>query len=537
MRPTLRGAAALLAAPALLLPALVVTATPAQAAVDPAPATAAGTWLAGKVPSTGVFVTSGEFDGEPYSYDDYGLSIDVGVGLLAAGGHDEAVARIVAGLESNIDAYTAPGFGTEVAAGATAKSLAFLQDAGGDAGLQAELLGDLESTVLTEGANAGRIQDQLDPEDPWAADYANVFGQAPAVRALDDAGSSLTDAATDFLLAQQCADGYFRQSFSPVGDEAQGCDAAGGKPDVDATALAVVNLQSQLDDTDVSAAVAAATEWLVEEQKANGGFGSNADLPAANANSTGAAGYALQLAGEDEAAAHAAAWLRAHQATIVANCVYYDEADLGAVAYDDAALAATQGGPMDSTLEQQAVRAGSDAVVGLLAAQTGAGEPRAIFTAEYVKAGTRPTIGVSAAPGEAVCAMLGEQSVLAYGDVDGDAELRVRVPAGTSEVSVANADGVFDTVEVDALGKQRLGVAVAKKRVAKGAKQTVTVRELAPGETATVKVGATTVQAQANGKGVLKARFTVTGKPGRKTVKVTGAFKNRAGSAQYTVTR
>lgn len=540
MRPIVRGAAAVLAAPALLLPALVATATPASAAVDPAPATAAAAWLAGEVPANGVFVTSGEFDGQPYSYDDYGLSIDVGVGLQTAGGQPTEVGRIVDGLEANIAAYTAPGFGTILAAGATAKSLAFLQDAGGDADLQAELLSDLESTVVTEGANAGRIQDEIDPEDQWAADYANVFGQAPAVHALDHANSTLTDAATDFLLAQQCSAGFFRQSFSPADAADQSCDAASGEPDVDATALAVVSLQSQLDDTDVAARVADAVAWLVQEQQGDGGFGSNADLPVANANSTGAAAYALQLGGAGEPAAKAAAWLRAHQLTNVANCVYYDAGDAGAVAYDDAGLATAQEGPMDSTLDQQAIRAGSDAVTGLLAAEAGPGEPHALFASEYVKAGGAKPVGVvDAAPGEALCAMLGEQSVLGYAAPDGTADLRVKIPAksATSEVVVANAAGEFDSVEINALGKQKLGVTVAKKNVAKRAKQTVTVRRLAPGEMATVRVGSTEVQGQANGKGVVKATFTVTGKPGKKTVKVTGQFGNRTGTAQFTVTR
>lgn len=533
MRPIVRGAAAVLAAPALLLPALVATATPAQAAVDPVPATAAGYWLAGEL-------TDGLVVNEEYSFTDYGLTIDVALGLDAVGAPASVVEGISDAVAADIDSYVAPGFGTNLSAGGTAKAMVLALEAGDDPAAYGgrDLVSDLEGRVATEGAIAGRIQDDWDSSDPFGADYANVLGQSFAVQALDAVGSSASDAATDFLLAQQCEAGYFRQDFSAVDAADQSCDAAGGEANVDVTALAITSLQSQLDDEDVSGPVADAVAWLLEVQKPNGGFVSNDEL-GVNANSTGAAGYALLLAGEDEAAAHAAAWLRAHQATNLANCVFYDETTTGAVLYDDTALTAAQGGAMDAALRDQTVRATAEALPGLLAAQTGAGEPRAIFTAEYVKAGGFKPVGVSAAPGEAVCAMLGEQSVLGYGDVDGDAELRVRIPArtGVSEVSVANAAGVFDTVEINALGKQRLKVTVAKRKVAKGAPQKVTVRRLAPGETATVKVGATRVQGQANGKGVLRATYTVTGKPGKKTVKVTGAFKTRAGTAQYTVTR
>ena len=289
--------------------------------------------------------------------------------------------------------------------------------------------------------------------------------------------------------------------------------------------------------------------WLVGEQKPNGAFGSDADLPGANANSTGAAAYALLLAGEDEPAAKAAAWLRAHQLSNVANCVYYDAADTGAVAYDTTALKAAQGGPMDAALNDQTIRATAEALPGLVAAQTGPGEPHALFTAEYVKAGGSKPVGViDAAPGEALCAMLGEQSVLGYAKPNGEGTLRVEIPArtATSKVRVANADGTFGTVEINALGKKKLDVRVAKKRVAVGARQAVVIRGLAPGEFASGHItwvsgshdaSASGFAGQANKRGVFRAFLEVDGHRGVVQVKATGAFKNRRGATQFTVTR
>ncbi len=304
---------------------------------------------------------------------------------------------MVDGIEANADAYTASGLrhprcgrcgGARPLSFAAGRRRRRHRPAPG-------LLADLESTVATDGAIAGRVQDQLDPEDEFAADYASVIGQSCAVRALDGGGSALTDSATDFLLAQQCEDGFFRQQFSAADAADQTCDGSDGAPDVDATSHAIHALAPQLDDTDVAAHIADAVAWLESTQKANGGFGADASLPGVNANSTGLAGHALALAGETDAAEDAAAWLRGHQATNVANCVYYAETDLGAIAYDDAARAAVQGSDIDATTVDQFRRGTAQALPALQWAQAGAGEPHALFAAEYVKAGARSTLSAS----------------------------------------------------------------------------------------------------------------------------------------------
>ncbi|WP_460835976.1 prenyltransferase/squalene oxidase repeat-containing protein [Nocardioides hungaricus] len=534
MRPIVRGVAALLAAPALVLPALVATSAPATAATDSGPATAAGYWL-------GAQLQGGLVRNQEYDYDDIGGTIDVALGLDAAGAPASVVETISDAVAANVGGYI--GTGGEEYAGSTAKAAVLARAAGDDptdfGGV--DLIERLEGRVLTTGATAGRTQDQSQ-----YGDYASPFGQVYAVQALEAAGSGLTDSVTGFLLDQQCAAGFFRGSFAAVDAADQTCDGGNGQPSVDATALAIQSLQSQLDDTDVAAAVAAAVAWLAGEQNADGSFGSDQAIPTGNANSTGLAAYALLISGQDRAAAEAAAWLRARQAANVANCVYYDQTAVGAVFYDGTAQEAGSGTALTGGLLDQTVRATAQALPGLLAAQDG--DPRAMFTAEYVRAGGRKPVGVvDAAPGEAVCAMLGEQSVLAYADATGAASPRIRIPArtATSRVEVANASGVFDTVRINALGAKRLAVSLTK-RVAAGTRQTVKVTGLAPGETASIKVrwpsrkgsvSGAGAGGQANRKGVFKTTVTVPNRPGRAKVRVVGAFPDRKAKTSFTVTR
>lgn len=543
--PSVRRTAALLAVPALALSALAVSPAPASAAAgtDPAPATAAGTWLYGQL-------TDGLVHNQQYDFDDYGLTIDAGLALHAVGAPEAAVDAISDAIAANIDAYVAPGYGTNLSAGGTAKALVLATAAGADPASYGgrDLVTDLEGRVATDGAIAGRIQDDWDASDPYGADYANVLGQAYAVEGLDAVDSSRTDSATDFLLEQQCSSGFFRLNLSTADAADQTCDGSDGQPSVDATAIAVEALQSQVDDTDVAAHVDAAIAWLESQQNDDGSFGSDADIPAGNANSTGLAGYALLLGDRTGAAARSASWLRAHQATNVANCVYYDASDVGAVVYDDAALTAAQGGAMDAAALDQSVRATAQALPALLAAPAADGDANVLFTAEYVKAGGKKPVGVTgAAPGEALCAMLGEQSVLGYADGDGEAELAVLIPkkTATSKVKVANATGKIGSAEINALGAKKLKVSLAAK-VKKGTKQTIKVTGLAPGESVTVSVtwpstghggSGSGSGGQANGKGVYTTSLKAQSPTGKAKVKVVGQFKNRKASTTFVITK
>lgn len=539
MQHLLRRTAAALAVPALSLTALTALSSPAHAVTDEGPATAAGTWLVGELQATGWIAHN-----EQYDFDDYGLTIDAGLALDTVGAPASVVDNISAAVATHLDDYVS-GYGTIMSAGGTAKALVLAQAAGDDPTSYGghDLVSDLESRV----ADNGRIHDDF---DSTAADYANVLGQAFAAQGLDAAGSAKAGAVTDLLLAQQCSAGYFRQDLAGVEAPDQSCDGGGGSPSVDATAIAVQALQGQLDDPEVDGAVDDAVAWLVAHQKANGGFGSSADISTVNANSTGGAASALLVSGQTEAAAKAAAWLRAHQATNVANCVYYDAADAGAVLYDNTARRAAQAGPMDAALGDQSLRATTQALTGLAAAQTGPGSPNVLYAPGYVKAGGTTAIGVNdAAPGEALCAMLGEQSVLGWANPAGEGRLKLRVPAeaGRSTVTVANAGGEFGDARIHALGAKTLKVALRSKRVAVGDRQVVKVRGLAPGELGQVAVtwpsgprsaSGAAATSQANANGVLRVAFRVPRKHvGTATVKARGEFKNRKGRTAFTVTR
>lgn len=534
MRPIVRRTASILVVPALALSTLGVLSSPASAEPDPVPADAGAAWLAGQL-------TDGIVHNDDYDFDDVALSADVGLALQAVGGHDETVDQIAAAVEPRAEGewYTSTFDGvTTLYAGSLAKTARFAQATGADAtdfGGE-DLIAMLEGTVSSTAPTTGRVQDENN-------DFSdtNTFGQAYAAQALASAGSPSAIPVTGFLLEQQCADGWFRLDFAERDAPEQTCDGdPASVPDTDATATALMAMAS-MDDVSLAPAIDKAEGWLLSTQRRNGAWGGGPTTEAPNANSTGLAGWALaEVGGNDEAVADAAAWVRGHQATNVASCTDYAAADLGAIAYDNAAIQAVATDPIVAATQDQFRRTTAQALPVLQWAPTGAGEPRALFTAEYVKAGGRKPVGViDAAPGEALCAVLGEQSVLGYADVDGDADLKVLIPSKTaiSRVKVANAGGRFGTVEINALGKSTLHVSL-KSRLAKGKKQIVKVTRLAAAEPVTVKVdGRQVANDQANAKGVFATSFKVTGKPRRAKVVVRGAFGTRKASKTFTVVR
>jgi hypothetical protein len=304
-----------------------------SAAHDTAALSAAATWL-------GSQVTDGAVHNDQYDMDDYGLSIDVALALHAADQQPDTVRAVGDRLAEHVDEYTSPGFGTLTSAGATAKSVVLAQAVGADptAYGDTDLLSRLEATVADKGPARGRIQDSLDPKQADAVDYANVVGQAYAVTGLGAADSAEAAAATDFLLAQQCEEGWFRLDFTK--DERatdQTCDGdRASSPDLDATAFAVRALAAD-DSSTAAAAVDSAVTWLQTQQAADGSFGGGSASTTANSNSTGLAGAVLGEAGETAGAEQAATWVFGHQAL---DCQSFDAPDVGAVAYDDASLAA-----------------------------------------------------------------------------------------------------------------------------------------------------------------------------------------------------
>ncbi|NYD42530.1 prenyltransferase/squalene oxidase repeat-containing protein [Nocardioides panaciterrulae] len=324
---------------------------------DTAAVASGAAWLAAQAPH-------GIVHNDQYDVDDQGLSVDVALALQAVGQQDDTVRQVGDHLASNIKAYVAPGYGTLTSAGSTAKAAVLAEamdedptDVGG-----LDLVSRLEGTVAGSGAATGRVEDQLDPKQKGAADYANTIAQAYAVLALDGAHSDAAGDATTYLLQQQCPDGWFRLDLPAPEAKDQGCAAdPKSSPDVDATAFAVRALHGS-DDPKAAAAVQRAVSWLERVQAADGSFGGAPVGQDPNSNSTGLAGWVLGDLGETDAAEQAATWLAGRQ---LRDCPGTAKADVGAVAYDDAALSAAASKGITPKTQDQFRRASAQAVPAL----------------------------------------------------------------------------------------------------------------------------------------------------------------------------
>jgi hypothetical protein len=278
-----------LAMPALALSLTAAVAAPVPAlAADPAAAQQAGDWLAGELTDAGTVV--GSFpgsDGQDVVFTDYGRTIDAGLALLVEGGHDDVLGRTLTSATSTatVRAYTqgAPFDAANAAyAGATAKLAFFVEATGGDATRVGgvDLLAQLESLVTASGRLADRSE---------FGDFANVFGHAFALLALDTAGRTPSQALVQGLLAAQCPDGSFPEAYEPKA----GTTCTGS---VDATGLVLQSLAAV--DAGSAEDAQQARTWLQGQQKADGSFPGEAPV-----NSTGYAAMGLAAVGVDVSSA------------------------------------------------------------------------------------------------------------------------------------------------------------------------------------------------------------------------------------------
>jgi hypothetical protein len=145
----------------------------------------------------------------------------------------------------------------------------------------------------------------------------------------------------EFLLAQQCADGYFRLSFTAdAAAEDQSCDADGGQPSVDTTALVLTQLlEVRGVGSEASLAISRAAGWLESMQAENGSFPTGVEGEASNSNSTGLAGWALAEVGSCGKARKAARWVKKLQVAPKHSETPLDQ-EIGAIAFDRAAFRA-----------------------------------------------------------------------------------------------------------------------------------------------------------------------------------------------------
>lgn len=322
MKPLIRSSAVLCAG-LLTVTTLTDTASAATPERD-----AAG-WLADQP-------TQGVVHNREYDFDDYSLSADIARTLTTIGAERRTVKQVRRALAKNVDAWTLGYEGSpDVYAGQVAKAVVLAQETGAKprsfGGV--DLVERLEGRVST---TTGRISDLTESGD----DYANVIGQALAAQALTRAKSPLADEALAFLLDQQCAKGYFRLYFAGAGELDQTCDGGTGPADTDATAMAVLSLQTLDKPTRaVRVAIKDAVRWLKTRQRADGSFGGGVSTKAANANSTGVVATALGQAGACRPAARAAAWIGRLQVTEDRAAGTRLKREVGAIAYDRGTLA------------------------------------------------------------------------------------------------------------------------------------------------------------------------------------------------------
>jgi len=506
--------------PALSGPSLGAPVAPAP--VDPVAGSAGADWLAGQL-------TDGLVHNDQYVFDDYGLTIDVALGLAAVGGQDARVATVAGAVADHVDSYTTGvDYGSsDVYAGATAKALHLAEVAGADptAFGGADLVARLEGLTSDSGPSAGRITDQSE-----YGDYANTIGQAFGASGLEAAGSTEAAAATTYLLDQQCAAGWFRLLFTTDATAAdQSCDGGVGsgasKADPDTTSLALILLADQADDPTVASALARAEAWLLAQQHDDGSFGGGTSTEGSNSNSTGLAGWALGVRGHTAEAERAAVWVRGLQAADTAPCTTALTGETGAIAYDAAAFETGRTeGITDGTADQWR-RASAQALPVLRWAPAATGSYGVSGPTGFVRAGTTVALDVTGLPPAADACLSsgsGKQALTGTG-----ATLRrvVKLPAGTARrtFTLASPAGT-DRATLRVLGGLRIPLTLSDRTPKHGTRQYVIAHGLAAHEKVTVSYrGHVVARGTAGSTGRFRGYFRA-GPAGTRTLKVTGRF-------------
>jgi len=486
---------------------------------DPVPADRGAAWLESEL-------TNGVIHNDQFDFDDFGATVEAAYALDLVGRRDK-MGAIITALRANAESYTAPG--DDIYAGSTGKLLSFVVD---QTTGNPRTFGGLDLVAQMESVTtpSGRIEDV----SAWG-DFANVFGQTWALRGLTLTDSAEAPAALDFLLGLQCGPGYFHLDFAtPCTDPA---------PPVD-TAAVVAVLLADLEPADagqaaeLDAAIADAIAWIKTQQAGNGSFDGGTATEGPNANSTGLAGWALDIAGEHEAAEAAAAWIRGRQ-VVGTRCDGALMDDWGAIAYDRAAFDAGVTDGITAGTAGQWDFATIQALPALLAAPAAA-EPDSLSFDDvpvFLDGGARVTFTVTGlAPGERACAQIGRRSGAVVGRADGTARARVGVPDRTG----------FVALQVDAAeqGVAAEWVVLAGKRVRfersaevpAGGKQTVVVRSLYVGERVVVRYdGDRVAKGIVSDRGVFRTTFRVGHDVGSHRIKVVGQFADRAGTKSFEV--
>jgi hypothetical protein len=494
------------------------------------------TWLSDQLDSDGL-VHGSYFDGtHDVEYTDYGLSLDIFYALDKLDTRPAAAAAIIDGLAADPAAYT-DAFGPS--AGASGKLTTAVETAGRDATSfgGTDLVQQTEDRVHT-GADAenGRAVANAD-------DYPSTINQGWVVRALSAAGSDLADETTDFLLKQQCAAGFFRESQETLGASSTfTCDAAADKtPSIDATALAVQALEAaeQNGDPDARAAIDKAVTWLLTQQRADGSF---VGQDVSNSNTTGLVAWVLADEGRSGAAGNAAAWLQKLQVTDAVGEGTALSNDLGAVAYDSDGLAAGKQDGITKDTRDQWRRATAQSVVALDAALPAKTLSAAAPTG-YQHGGSTVTLRASGlAPGEHFRIALGSvRSATGTAGAAGTGAARILLPRSTRTyaVVVTGSRSVrTGSSTISVLGPRKFSATVKSRPIRRARTQHVTVSGLAPGEKARLFYrGARIWSGSANAAGRVVRSFGSGRSLGPKKLVLRGAFSDRSVTTTFRVVR
>lgn len=525
---------------------LIALAPAAQAAPDDRPVDIAAGWVTGQL-TDGKVVGRYTFNGSEVTYTDYGLTADAAISLAEVGGYSSTLTEIADAVAPTVtEAYDS--FGT-IYTGSMAKAAVLFQVAGQDptAVGEVDLISDLLANIATADGINGRIQNVGETSFPSGepTDSANVFGQAFATRALLVQENARATDALQFLAKQQCDDGFFRLNFTADKAAAdQTCQGAVGTaasdPSVDATAAAIIQLTgSGVSNGTISAIIDKAATWLADVQKADGSFGGGPTTTESNANSTGLAGWALGEAGLTAAAEKAAVWVRSRQVDEQGVCSTGLKAQTGAVAYDDATLAAGRANGITINTEDRWRRTTNPVFPVLQWAPAATGSLAATGPSGFVKGGTTVAYFITGiAPGSWSCVTTAGTSKIAVASTAGTARATFALPntTATRSVGIRNQAGTA-FLSTKALGSTTFKV-FSLASVPKGSRVPVRVTGMAPGETLYVLFkGTLRATATAGADGVARASFVAPRTKGAGTITAWGQFKSsRSGSRSLTIT-
>ena len=349
-----------------------------RAALAPGDSLDQATYAAGFIVRT--LAARGDHYNYPAStYFDGGNTIDAILGLDGAGvGLDQADAstNYLAAHVNDYVGYPDPAnpSSPETYAGPLGKLVLGVVAQGGDPtafGGQ-DLVTRLQGLMTADGrfSDKSNFGDSSNP----SGDYSNTIGQALAIIALGRATGSVPQAAGDYLLDQQCADGGFRGILDVAG--------AACTSDADATAFAAQSLVGLLGQDDPASVDA--LDWLASHQAANGGFLNqdgqyNANTAAVAAQAFAAGGLATQLTRAQD-----------FIASLQFDCTFATGLR-GGIAFTAADHATLKTTPGNTAALDRALRATPQSTLGL------AGDSLLTVTAEGAAA-TAPTLSCSTTP-------------------------------------------------------------------------------------------------------------------------------------------